>query len=93
MTVVSSPLFRQQLQEILAPLAETNPQGVKSFKLYLDTILLNLPTKADKYKPSIYFDDANARDIEHQGYTIPFYYDKERGVYAILGIIDNRAEA
>jgi len=92
MTVVSSPLFCRQLEEILAPLVETNPQEAKRFKLYLDTILLNLPSKASKYKRSIYFDDDNAKDIEHQGYTIPFYYDKARGACALLGIIDNRAK-
>lgn len=90
MKIVSSPLFRQQLRAILGPLARTNPPAAKSFKLYLDTILLNLPTKAAKYKPSIYFDDPHVKDIEHQGYTIPFYYDEEQRVFAILGIIDNR---
>jgi len=90
MSVLASPLFIQQLQAVLAPMAHANPQGAKSFKLYLDTVLLNMPTKANKYKPSIYFDDADIKDIEHQGCTIPFYYDSERNVYVLLGIIDNR---
>ena len=90
MNVVCSPLFTEQLQTILDAMARTNPQGAKAFKLYLDTILLNLPTKAGKYKPSIYFDDEAVRDIEHQGFTIPFFRDRANGVYAILGIIDNR---
>ena len=90
MTVVSSPLFRKQLQAILKLMVASNPAAAKSFKLYLDTILLNLPTKATKYKTSIYFDDPDVRDIEHQGFTIPFFYDREHGVFALLGIIDNR---
>lgn len=90
MKILCTPLFIQQLETILAPMAETNPQGTKSFKLYLDTILLNLPSKAHKYKSSIYFDNENVRDIEHQGYTIPFYYDNVHKRYVILGIIDNR---
>jgi hypothetical protein len=90
MKIVCMPLFTQQLKTVLASMVRTNPQGAKSFKLYLDTILLNIPSKAQKYKPSIYFDNENVRDIEHQGYTIPFYYDKDQKKYVILGIIDNR---
>ena len=90
MHVVSTPQFREDLKAALLPLIATNPQQAKSFKLYLDTILLNLPTKANKYKPSLYIDDPDARDIEHQGYTIPFYYDKNGAAFIILGMIDNR---
>lgn len=93
MKIVATPLFSEQLKTILSAMAKVNPKGAKQFKLYLDTILLNVPTKAQKYKPSIYFDDDAARDIEHQGYTIPFYYDKNEGCYVLLGIIDNRAQA
>jgi hypothetical protein len=92
MTVLSSPLFTAQLRAILAPRLQADPQAAKSFKLYLDTVLLNLPTKASKYKPSIYFDDPGVKEIEHQGCTIPFYYDKARGVFILLGIIDNRPQ-
>jgi hypothetical protein len=89
MTIVCSPLFNEQLHAILRSMTDANPQGAKGFKLYLDTILLNLPTKAEKYKRSVYFDDDNIRDIEHQGFTIPFYYNKVDSAYALLGIIDN----
>ena len=89
MTIVSSPLFNEQLHAILLTMTEANPQGAKGFKLYLDTILLNLPTKAQKYKRSVYFDNDDIRDIEHQGFTIPFYHDKTDNTYALLGIIDN----
>ena len=90
MSVICTPLFIRQLTTILRAKAYTDPQEAKRFKLYLETILINMPTKAQKYKPSIYFDDDHARDIEHQGYTIPFYYDEKRGDYLLLGIIDNK---
>jgi len=93
MNITCSPLFKEQLRGILASQKQTNLQGAKNFKLYLDTILLNLPTKAEKYKPSIYFDNDDIRDIEHQGFTIPFYYDREKKTYAVLGIIDNRTDS
>lgn len=90
MRIVSTPQFREDLQAVLSPLIANNPQQAKSFKLYLDTVLLNLPTKAAKYKPSIYFDDPRVKEIEHQGCTIPFFYDENRKVFVLLGIIDNR---
>jgi len=90
MNVVCCTLFKEQLRAILSPMKQSDLQGAKSFKLYLDTILLNLPTKAEKYKPSIYFNNDDIRDIEHQGFTIPFYHDRENKTYAVLGIIDNR---
>ncbi|WP_345970094.1 MULTISPECIES: type II toxin-antitoxin system RelE/ParE family toxin [Sulfurimonas] len=90
MRVVATPSFVEQLKALLLTIAESNPEEAKRFKLYLDTILLNLPSKAQKYKPSIYFDDADVKDIEHQGCTIPFYYDHAGAALVLLGIIDNR---
>lgn len=89
MKIVNSKLYENQLKALLEELMRTDVKAAKSFKLYLDTIILNMPTKAKKYKKSIYFDDENIKDIEHQGYTIPFYYDSINDTYAVLGIIRN----
>lgn len=86
MQILSSKLFETQLKEIFTPYLESDLKGIKDFKLYLDTVILNMPSKAMKYKKSIYFDDENIRDIEHQGYTIPFYMDEINDIYIILGI-------
>jgi hypothetical protein len=86
MTIVSSQLYERTLQAILEPMAHENFDETKKFKMYLDTIILNMPTKVKKYKKSIYFDDENIKDIEHQGYTIPFYIDAKTDTYVILGI-------
>jgi len=90
MKIIASALFTEQLKSILLAVSKTNAEEAKRFKLYLDTVLLNLPSKAQKYKPSIYFDNEDIRDIEHQGCTIPFYYDRAAAAYLLLGIIDNR---
>ncbi|MEA2111073.1 MAG: hypothetical protein U9P71_03385 [Campylobacterota bacterium] len=86
MNIVSSSLYEEQLKAILAPMAKANFSETKKFKMYLDTIILNAPTKAKKYKKSIYFNNENIKDIEHQGYTIIFYMDIKTGTYVILGI-------
>lgn len=84
MKILSSKLYETQLKSILGTFT---PEEIKAFKLYLDTIIINMPSKAKKYKPSIYFNDENIKDIEHQGYTIPFYYDEANDTYLVLGII------
>lgn len=84
MNILSSKLYQAQLKSILASFAK---EDIKSFKLYLDTIILNMPSKVKKYKQSVYFDNEKIKDIEHQGYTIPFYIDEAKETYVVLGII------
>ena len=87
MTIVCAPQFEASLKEILEPLSQNNPKAAKDFKMYLDTIIINIPTKVKKYKPSIYFNDESIKDIEFEGYTIPFIYDESKEFYALLGIV------
>ena len=87
MQILSSTLFQEQLKELFTPYLKSDLKGIKDFKLYLDTVILNIPSKVNKYKKSIYFDDEDVRDVEHQGYIIPFYLDQESQTYVILGIV------
>jgi len=86
MKIVCSELYEKQLKEILESMLEFDYKATKSFKSYLDTIIVNIPTKSKKYKKSIFFDDEKIKDVEHQGLRIPFYIDEENDVYLILGI-------
>lgn len=87
MNILSTPLYEEQLRAILKDYIHEDRQATKSFKLYLDTIIINIPTKANKYKKSIYFDDENIKDIEHENVTVSFYIDIENENYLILSII------
>jgi hypothetical protein len=50
-----------------------------------------MPSKAKKYKKSIYFDDENIKDIDHQGFLIVFLMPREGDEnYVILGIFKKR---
>ncbi|SFV75178.1 hypothetical protein MNB_SM-3-1267 [hydrothermal vent metagenome] len=86
MTILCSELYEKQLKDILAQGLQENVEETKKFKMYLDTVIINLPTKVQKYKKSRYFDDENIKDIEFQGFVIPFYIDKEKQRYVLLGI-------
>ena len=90
MSILTSKLYKEQLKEVLKLLEEENAADAKSFALYLDTIIINMQTKAKKYKQSIYFDDENIKDIENQGYTIPFYFDEKKKAYVLLGLLSSQ---
>ena len=84
MQIEVTQLFEDQLKAILEELLAIDVKLAKDFKLYLETIIINMPTKAKKYKKSIYFDDENIKDIDFQNYTIVFRVDGQN--YKVLGI-------
>ncbi len=86
MNILTSALYEKQLKEILELILEIDYSAAKNFKMYLDTIILNMQTKEKKYKKSIYFDNDNIKDIEFQGCTIVFLVDNTNDCYFILGI-------
>jgi len=87
MKTLSSALYKKQLQEAKEMIKNQSDVEPRNFELYLDTIIINMHTKIKKYKKSIYFDDENIKDIQNQGFTIPFYVDKEKDLYILLGIV------
>ena len=91
MKTLSSELYKEQLKEALELVKKQSEADVRNFEMYLDTIIINMHTKIKKYKQSIYFDDENIKDIQNQGFTIPFYIDEKKGLYILLGIIASKA--
>jgi len=90
MVILSSGLYKKQLDEIVTLFTkEVGESDVKNFEMYLDTVIINMQTKVKKYKKSVYFDNEDVKDIENQGYTIPFYSDESKKVYVLLGIVKN----
>ena len=87
MNILSSELYKKQLKEAVELIKKQDESSVNNFELYLQTIIINLQTKLKKYKKSIYFDDENVKDIQNQGFTIPFYVDEKNNVYVLLGIV------
>lgn len=84
--ILSSRLFEEQLQEIISEFEKEDSKSAKSFKLYLDTVIINMQSKIAKYKPSAYFEGEEVKEIENQGYVIPFYSDEAQEIYVLLGI-------
>ncbi len=91
MNVLSSALYREQLKEAITLVKKQDNAELSGFELYLDTIMVNMHTKIKKYKKSIYFDNENVKDIQNQGFTIPFYIDEKKDIYVLLGIVASKA--
>jgi hypothetical protein len=91
MKTLSSSLYKKQLLEAKELIKNHSDIEPHNFELYLDTIIINMHTKIKKYKKSIYFDDENIKDIQNQGFTIPFYVDREKDLYILLGIVPIQA--
>ena len=87
MNILTSPLYKEQLKEVKELVKKQNETDVSGFELYLQTIIINMHTKVKKYKKSLYFDDENVKDIQNQGFTIPFYIDQKKNLYILLGIV------
>ncbi|NPA60317.1 MAG: hypothetical protein GXO30_07670 [Epsilonproteobacteria bacterium] len=86
MKILASSVYEKQLKEILSYLKTLDHQQTKKFKMYLDTIILNMPSKLKKYQKSIYFDDDTIKDIQYNGCTIPFLIDIDKNLIILLGI-------
>ena len=84
--ILTSSLFEDQLNEVLKVFGNKDVDDAKKFKLYLDAVIINMHTKVSKYKESVYLKSENVKDIENQGYIIPFYCDHSNEVYVLLGI-------
>jgi len=88
MQILCTPSYETQLKAILKKFLLEDFDATKKFKLYLDTILVNIPTKAHKYKQSILFNDANIKEIPHEAYNVIFFHDKTNNNYLIMGITE-----
>ncbi len=87
MQILCTETYQTQLRSLLEEFPNEQLDIAKNFKLYLDTVIINIPTKIQKFKKSTLFDNENIKDIEHKGLRIPFYYEKESETYLILGIV------
>jgi len=88
MDILCTELYETQLKSILEEFSKEDFSATKSFKLYLDTILINIPSKAHKYKKSKYFDNEDIKDIPHENFTVVFFIDKVNNNYLILSIVE-----
>jgi len=88
MKILATNTYEQELKKILEPMAIENLEDTKKFKIYLDTIIINIPTKFFKYEKSQYFDDDYIRDVEYEHCRVVVYFDEMNNNYIILSILE-----
>ncbi len=87
MQILATEKFENELKLILTKMVEQlDCKSAENFKLYLDTILLNIPTKLHKYKVSPFFNDEKIKEIDYNGLKIFIYEDSLKKNIIILSI-------
>ena len=87
MQILATEKFETELKQILSQmLKQLDCKSVENFKLYLDTIILNIPTKLHKYKISPFFNDAHIKEIDYNGFKIFIYEDSLKKNIILLSI-------
>ena len=80
--------YKSELQEILRFIATDKISASKQFKQELDRQITNIPNFPYKHRQSIYFDDANVRDMIFRGYTINYEIDLNINTIFIFSIFN-----
>ena len=72
MKIIYNPIFEDELLHIINRIAEDKPNASIKFALELEKSILDIPIFPFKYKPSVYFDDKNVRDMTYKKYTVVY---------------------
>jgi len=84
--ILCSKSFEAQYKSLLQEYSQIDYEASKRYKIYLDTVILNMPTKLKKFPTSPRFEDEKIKELEHQGHILPFYIDEESETILLLGI-------
>ncbi|MBN2826204.1 MAG: type II toxin-antitoxin system RelE/ParE family toxin [Campylobacterales bacterium] len=88
MRILKSDGFNKEIKEILQFIATDSPTNAKRFKDTLFVKINELAFMPYKFRQSIYFDDANIRDMIFKGYVIS--YKIQADTITLIGIIKYR---
>ncbi|MBK3517688.1 type II toxin-antitoxin system RelE/ParE family toxin [Carboxylicivirga marina] len=72
MKVVFKDAFIAKLEDQVDYIANNSPAHARKFKSELISLLKRIPQNPYQFRPSIYFNDENIRDLIFKGYTIVF---------------------
>lgn len=86
--ILCTELYQTQLHSILESKLVDGIESVKRFKTYLDAIVMNIPTKVEKYKSSASFEDENIKEIDFENFILLVHCNKEQKCFLVLSIIE-----
>ena len=88
MKIIYNPIFEDELLHIINRIAEDKPNSSIKFALELEKSILDIPIFPFKYKPSVYFDDKNVRDMTYKSYTVVYEVNLDENSIEILKIFN-----
>ncbi|WP_430811119.1 MULTISPECIES: type II toxin-antitoxin system RelE/ParE family toxin [unclassified Carboxylicivirga] len=72
MIIVYKDSFITKLEEQIDYIAKDSPARARNFKTELLSQLKRIPNNPYQFRPSVYFDNKQIRDLIFKGYTIVF---------------------
>ena len=88
MKIIYHPIFKDELLHIINYIAKDKPSASIKFALELEKTISEIPIFPFKYKPSIYFDNKNIRDITYKRYTVIYEVNLDTNSIEILKIFN-----
>jgi len=88
MQIVYKKSFEKQLLDIVNYIAKDKVGVSVKFANELEKSIKLIPDNSFKYKPSIYFDNKNIRDMTYKGYTINYKVNLQKDLIEILRIFN-----
>ena len=88
MKIIYNPIFEDELLYIIKHIAEDKPNASIKFALELEKSILDIPIFPFKYKPSVYFEDKNVRDMTYKRYTVVYEVNLDENTIEILKIFN-----
>lgn len=88
MQIIYKKSFEKQLLQIVNYIAQDKPNASIKFANELEKLIFLIPDNPLKYKPSIYFNNENVRDMTHKGYTIIYKVSFQKSTIEVLRIFN-----
>jgi len=88
MQIIYKKTFENQLLNILNYIAQDKISASVNFANELEKLIFSLPDNPLKYKPSIYFNNENVRDMTYKSYTIIYKVSFEKSTIEVLRIFN-----
>jgi len=86
--IIGTEEYQKELLAILKYIAKDKISASRKFKQDLNIQINQIPIFPYKYRPSLYFDNENIRDMTFKRYTINYEIDLNKNTIFILSIFN-----
>ena len=88
MQIIYKKTFEKQLLHIVNYIAKDKINASINFAYELEKMIFLIPDNPLKYRPSIYFNNENVRDMTYKGYTIIYKVSFQKNTIEVLRIFN-----